>query len=421
MKILNFTQLVCLLFISQFVYAQKNFEPGYLVNARQDTLKGFIEYLNWSRNPENISFKSQLENPAKTYGLSEISSFFVHNERYVKAVVSINELSDKNNELATSPFLKVRQDTVLLTVMTEGPKSLYYWKGSDSKEQFYIKKNGAFELLTYYRYQLTQDGQSGIVVIDPFKKQLAEYFADCEATKEKTSFLTYTQGSITGLFKTYYKNCQRSANDAMFKSEGITTQLGIIAGLGATKLTLKGAAAVQLFQGSFPVSTQAAGGVFINLILPRTQRKVSIYNELFFTSYKVQYHTEKYTSEQDNSYKDFTLGYSYLKLNVMGRYTVPLNRSKLFFNVGISNGYAFSEKNSLRTVTNFYSDKGRVTDTKAIVEARKYEQGLLFGIGGTSGKFSLEARYELGNGMSPFSSLKTTARRYYGLLAYRLK
>jgi hypothetical protein len=44
------------------LFAQSNYQSGYVVTAQGDTLKGRIDYKEWSRNPAEISFQS-LENP----------------------------------------------------------------------------------------------------------------------------------------------------------------------------------------------------------------------------------------------------------------------------------------------------------------------------------------------------------------------
>lgn len=407
--------------LCQSVNAQKNFEPGYVVIANKDTLKGSIAYLNWSKNPEKINFKTNSNGPEKVYGLADLSSFNVHGENYVKAIVDIDDTPFKTGELSNSPIPKSHADTVFLRVLASGPKSLFFLRGEEAKEHFYIKTGDTYQWLTSYRYEFRNDEKSGVVVIDTYKQQLKEYLSDCPEFAGKTSFLNYSQASIGKLFETYYQKCSSNIANKIYKSDRIKTEFGVIAGLSITKLTLKGPTAAFIMKGSFPISSQIAGGVFLNFILPRTQKKVSVYNELFFSSYKVTNHTEKYVSDQDHSFTDLSVGFSYLKLNNMARYTIPFNGASLFLNAGISNGLAVSENNYNKTVTYFYSNQGGVTESKLIKETRKYEQGILFGVGGTVKKLSFEVRCELSNGVSPYNDLKTGVRRYFALLAYRLK
>ncbi|MEO6685431.1 MAG: hypothetical protein ABIN24_05675, partial [Dyadobacter sp.] len=102
----NLLQILLSLTFCQSVYAQKNYEPGYIVKANRDTLNGTIEYLNWSKNPEKINFKSGVNGAEKIYGLAELSSFQVHDENYIKAFVEVDDTPYKTGELSTSPIPK---------------------------------------------------------------------------------------------------------------------------------------------------------------------------------------------------------------------------------------------------------------------------------------------------------------------------
>jgi hypothetical protein len=51
-----------------FSLAQTNYKPGYVVTLKGDTLRGFIDYKEWIKNPKYISFKN-------TPGNREVESF----------------------------------------------------------------------------------------------------------------------------------------------------------------------------------------------------------------------------------------------------------------------------------------------------------------------------------------------------------
>ncbi len=75
------------------------------------------------------------------------------------------------------------------------------------------------------------------------------------------------------------------------------------------------------------------------------------------------------------------------------------------------------QKNYLRTDRRFFTDR-TVTESKLIEAGRKCEQGLLAGAGIGLNSFTLEIRYETGNGMSGYE-LSSSVRRGYLLLVYR--
>ena len=405
---------------SQTVLAQKKFEPGYIINIQNDTLKGFIDYRNWSKNPEKITFKTTIESEDKTYGLTNISGFYVHEEHYVKAIVNVDVSPYKANQLSESPVPQIQQDTVFLMVMARGPKSLYYLKDGLDKTHLYIGKGADYELLSYYQYKMIRADQSGIITIDRFKQQLQEYFGDCPAVQAKINTLSYSQNRVAKLFNSFYSECRSSTAAFIQKKEKALVQTGVLAGLSVTKIKFKGINHPYLTQHDLDASKQATGGVFLNLVFARTQRKLSLYNELIFTSMKVKSHSEEYVSEDDHSFSDVSLNYGYLKLTNMVRYKLVSKVSFDFFvNAGISNGLALSETNLRRKETYFFSNQGAVTEEKALLSTRKHEEALSFGAGGTMQKYSVEFRYEMANGMSAYTSLKSSVKRAYVLFSYR--
>ncbi|SEI43498.1 hypothetical protein SAMN04487995_0702 [Dyadobacter koreensis] len=414
-----FLKIIILSLITCPLFAQKNYEPGYIVTTKHDTINGFIRYLNWSKNPKTVDFKERQDGVEKNYGLNDLSGFSVHGESYLRAEISVNENGDGANEITSSATMRMRPDTVFLLELSKAPKGLYYLNEANDRSHFFIRTGERFDWLVYYRYRIERNNQAGIVTVDGFKKQLEDYFQDCPGVSVNVNQVTYSQRSISKLFEQYYKACNSSGNTVIFNTEKVVTKFGVLLGASVTKVRFKGDVGSQYLLEPLPSSKQIAGGVSLDLILPRTRQKFSIYNELFFTSFKTSNHLEQYTSDQDFSFMDYTLGFGYVKLNNFLRYRIPARKFSLYINLGVSNGLIVSESNTARVETTFFSDKGRVTTGQALGSVRKYEQGLLGGVGAAMRKYSLEVRYERGNGMSAYQGLNSLAQRFYILLAYQ--
>ena len=56
--------LVCLTGVS-LAYSQENFVAGSIIKLNGDTVKGYVDYRNWERNPNQIKFKER-ESAEKT-------------------------------------------------------------------------------------------------------------------------------------------------------------------------------------------------------------------------------------------------------------------------------------------------------------------------------------------------------------------
>ncbi len=46
-----------LLLSTLMLSGQQNFLPGYIVSNNEDTIKGWIDYKDWEKNPDAIKFK----------------------------------------------------------------------------------------------------------------------------------------------------------------------------------------------------------------------------------------------------------------------------------------------------------------------------------------------------------------------------
>ena len=45
----------------QLAFSQENYIPGYVIKNNNDTVFGFVDYRNWSKNPVMVKFKKNIE------------------------------------------------------------------------------------------------------------------------------------------------------------------------------------------------------------------------------------------------------------------------------------------------------------------------------------------------------------------------
>lgn len=345
-RILPSVILTLILSASNHIFAQKTFEPGYLITEKKDTLRGLINYKNWSKNPESISFKSGQEGKIETYEIDDLAGFFVHGETYIKAEVAIDAGPSKDEDMTYSPTPQIGKAIAFLLVINDGTKGFYYLKDKENKVQLYVRnKPGNYELLINHKYRINDGGKIGIVTQNRFRQQLATLFSDCEELTKTIVALTYSEHAIGKLFETYYTKCSSEKQIVAYQPEGFIFQPAIVAGLSSSVLDFKGSFDPEVIDGNFPRSTNFAGGISLNIIAPRLQRRFSIYNELLFTSYKTTLINEIYTNENYYRKYYYTMGYRYIKLINMVRFQFPAGNSKVFLNLGFSNGLAISETN----------------------------------------------------------------------------
>ena len=403
--------------ICQVAFAQENFLPGYIIPLHGDTLHGLIDYRNWDKNPDKIAFKEKPGDAKSIYSPLKVKAFGVLDETYESAVVETETSPTETKELGYDKELVIKLDTAFLQAVVKGEKSLYYYKNRRGKEQFYIREDSSFKLLVYKKYLEDVEGQSVIAENNTYIGQLTIYLLNCSTIQIKLKGTVYRKNSLEDLFLSYYK-CTQTNLAFHKKTEKTALEFGVLAGVSLTSLKFASDGYEYLVYANYNTSVNFSGGMFFDVILSRNRGKWSINNELIFTTYKVDGQYELYTSEDKYSIAYTTLGYSYLKLNNMVRFKYPVGKFFIYVNGGISNGYAILETNYAKTESKLFTQV-RVEEMKALNDTRRYELGFIVGLGVKYKKFSLETRFENGNGMSVYQTLKSSTYRYYGLLGYR--
>lgn len=397
------------------IYGKSDFMPGYIIKHNGDTIHGLIEYKNWQKNPQTINFRLHENSIVNKYTSADIKEFKVSNEVFVSAVVKIDESKLSADALDFEGDLTLIDDTVFLEVIVQGSQSLYYYGTKSIKDQFYIKQDSTYELLIYKKYL---DGKnSNYKENKRYISQLALYLKDCQGIQCYLTSVDYSKMSLERLFKQFY-NCTNREVTFLKRTEKTSIQPVFLAGSSLTSLTFSGSGYSNLVLAYWNNSVNFAGGLSLNLVFPRNFNKLSFNNELLYTDYKVKGVFTDFKSEKDYTVYTSEIGLSYIKYNTMFRYNQPIAKAFIFLNAGLSFGFRFNETNSQTSNKVFYSETS-TKESKALPDIRDYEMAYNIGLGSKFKKYSVEIRYEKGNGFSDFDNLKVKSDRLYFLLGYR--
>jgi len=420
-RIVLTTKMVVLCGLLQHVFAQINYQPGYVVLPAGDTVKGFIDYRNWDKNPERIAFRDKAEGPSQEYGVADIRAFSVAGEVYASAVVKVEASPTKVGELSYNAEFVLRSESVFLRTLISGSRSLYLYNDPGSKRHFYIFQDGKFELLLYKRYLRT--GETGSKIITESKTfigQLKIYLNDCEAVGKKLPGASYDRPSLEKLFAAYGE-CTGTKAEFKNKMDRQRAEFGILAGATLTTLSLQADAKQILMETSYPQSINFTGGIFYDKPLQRNLGKWSWNNELIYTSYKTENtYTYAYVDDTRYQYYETQFKYAHLKLNTMLRFKYPAGKVLLYANVGLSLGWEIQGENS-RRYTNKLGSTLRVEEDDAFKNTDKFEFGYLGGGGVKIGKYSAEVRYAKTGGMVSAVGIGSSVQRISFVLGYRLR
>jgi hypothetical protein len=405
--------LVCSL--SQ-ISAQVNFQPGYVVSLRGDTLKGFIDYRNWEKSPGKIAFREKEGVDARQYGPLDVQAFSVADDLYASAIVKVEDSPTKISSMGYGTEFIIRTDTAFLRAMVSGSKSLYLYDERNGKAHFYIRQPNGFELLLYKQYL------RGNILTESktFIGQLKTYLGDCEGVKKLLPRTSYDKKSLEKVFAAYYA-CTGATVPLKSKTDRKPSEMGVIAGLTLSTLSLKANEKQIMMETSYPRSTDFTGGVFYNLPLLRNLGRLTLNNELIYTSYQTENHyVYRYESESWYQYVDTKFKYAHLKLNVMPRFKYPVGQTFLYVNAGLSFGATIQDEN-FRHYTNKFGSSLDEDEGKAFEKTEGFEFGYLAGGGLSYKRYSLEARYARTGGMVSTIGIGSSVSRLFFLVGYRIK
>jgi hypothetical protein len=236
---LLFTALLTTVAISLF--AQSNYQPGYIVKNNGDTLKGYIDYREWDRTPKTIQFKViKADKNVSDWDPQSIRSFGINSlEIYISYTGPVS--MDKTR----LPDLQIGLDTtrapqsIFLKQVTTGKYLTLYQQQDDLKTRFFISdKTGLISELKYYHYYLDMEDKLNPRHYDNkvneatyFRGQLTYYADQYHAGDDKlTGFIGQAKFNDGDLKEIVDKI---NGSDTKTLNKGKTKAIRLFAGIGA--------------------------------------------------------------------------------------------------------------------------------------------------------------------------------------------
>ncbi|MDP4280783.1 MAG: porin family protein [Bacteroidota bacterium] len=395
--------------------SQKHNTEGVIINLQNDSIKGLIDFREWNSNPDKILFTAE-DGSEKTYTPYQIRGFVIPSkERYIAERVSLDVTSEKTEDLMNEQGPKVVKDTCLfLRVVVRGEVSLYYFNDLNDRSHYYIAKQNdrPVELIQRKNYKTLTDGsaysKSYITTLDLFKGQMILLFQDCPELKEAINRSSFTTSSL-GSLVIRYNQCKQYAVSYVQKEDKTKFKIGILAGptfvtsLIFSKISDNIEDQLDVSGLKLHASTGFTAGISLHFNFARNFNCWSLVNELVYRQYSAKgtKNTPRGWFTYEQNYQ-FTFNLSYLKLNTLCRYQFPKWKIQPFAEIGMSNGFLTKESNS-ETKTTIKQDHTSKSITKnALDEIRKYEFGLVGGLGAMWNKLGVSLRYERAQGISPY-------------------
>ena len=230
MKPLTFGIILLSGFIAMSAFGQNNNNKGYVVENNGDTLRGWINYKNWEKNPKQILFKkdSLAENVVK-FSSADISYFEITGlDKYVRAIVEKDIRPVDQHQLLQGTENMTVADTVFLRQIVSG-SIIDLYELIDSKPHYFIKAAaGPFKELSY---KIFINEQSNIVTQKNYINQLRAVVGTTEmpsSLENKINTAGYEEQDLRKAVAAINK-----ANGSVYYSSGSTSGSRIKASLFA--------------------------------------------------------------------------------------------------------------------------------------------------------------------------------------------
>lgn len=186
--------------LSLSVFSQSNYQPGVVVKANGDTLKGFIDYREWALCPKSISFRANNDDSKSLqFDAGNIKMFKILGlDTYVSysGLVSM----DKNvfPELPSGLDTSKTRANIFLKQLATGPHITLFYQNDETKTRYFIaeKDHDPIEL-SYHQYY---DDQREIIEKKLYKGQLLFYLNKFDpnniALQEKINIASFNNESL---------------------------------------------------------------------------------------------------------------------------------------------------------------------------------------------------------------------------------
>jgi len=170
----NFYILLAILFPS-VIFAQSNYHEGFILKNNGDTLKGYINYREWTKSPKLIDFKNNKDDKQaqqfspqiiKGFQITGMETYLVYRGLVSMDKTNFSEIPDKLDTIK-------KNDTVFLKQLTTGKNLTLYYLNDDIKARYFIAEENAqpVELKYYAHYNEARE----IIYLPVYKGQLSYY------------------------------------------------------------------------------------------------------------------------------------------------------------------------------------------------------------------------------------------------------
>lgn len=305
--------LFIFLIILQQTYSQTDFRKGFLIDKKNDTIHGFINYTINSNKFEKLEFKSNLDLNSTIYLPNLINGYGFENNEYFKSKYIKDEKYEGNYFIENLVLGKIEL------------YKLY--------NEFFVQKDTLFVRLDNEPKKVTIKNVEYLSEVKRFKTILNYLTSDCKNIKMKTEKIGYSESDLVELIYEY--NSCKGGDNIVFKKNKpwFKSSLGVFLGYNFSTISNNRTNSSSTY---FKESNTSKGfisyGAFLELGTPRVIERVSFYTGITYNSFDFY----KYNISGNDLY-ELNSTIQQIIIPLAFRYTFPERKTTPYLTFGLLN------------------------------------------------------------------------------------
>ncbi len=270
-------------FISYFLPAQTEFEPGYFIDNTGLRKECLIKNLDWKNNPESITYRISENGELFKASVSEVREFGITGvSKYFRFIGPMDRSTDDLNSMGNDRQPRFEEVQLLLQELVAGDAHLYYYEQNNLRRFFYSTPDTPLKQLIYKRYRKSPGvvGQNAA-----FRQQLWNDLKCASVSKAATDKLGYDESDLTFIFNRY-NTCKNPDLEVVIeKREQFDFNLTLRPGVNLNSLEINNSSFGNRNVDFGQVPGYRVGGL-IEAVLPFNNNKWSFFFEPSLQNYK---------------------------------------------------------------------------------------------------------------------------------------
>lgn len=406
---------------------QEGFVPGTLLLETGREIQGLIKPERFEKGAASVQIIPE-SGIRQKYGIEEARSITLRwqdgrEERFIKTVAAVNRSPWQTEKLGREMEPQMHRDTLVLMALVSGGALNLYVDERIGRPRFFIaKEEGEVQELLLHRYR---HPAGEVAEVPEYRKQLVERMADCNSISiAKLNELKYNQPALMKVVESY-NECKRSGELFIYKEPSGRLHFGFGAGANLSKVNFSGYTAInRITEAEFGWAWGYQAGIALDYRLARNSDKLTLTNELWYRRYGGDGVQQDANAGNLSQSRTIAIDLAYLNWNLLVKYRQPEKQNALVLLGGATQGWVLNDDS--RVLVSRQQAGETVVSEEPFLEngpvdvLKRYNQGLMAGVGYRARNLEGTLRFELNNGLERMGNVKSSSTSVHLMVNYFL-